>query len=121
MKGEQTGNWEVNYHAGGGGGCGGSPLPPSDWLTDGKKRKSLMTPTLLPPSREEPDGTKAPHCCPLTQDHQSPGNERGTGGRRKDGAGVGQGELCVYVCGSMCVRVWVVVVGGGVASSNTIV
>lgn len=65
-----------------------------------------MTPTLLPPSREEPDRTKAPHCCPLTQDHQSPGNERGTGGRRKDGAGVGEGELGVYVC----VHVWV---GGG--------
>lgn len=60
-----------------------------------------MTPTLLPPSREEPDGTKAPHCCPLTQDHQGPGSERGRGaGWKKDGAGVGGGAygVCVCVC-----------------------
>ena len=57
-----------------------------------------MTPTLLPPSREEPDGTKAPHCCPLTQDHQGPGRERGTGGWKEDGAGMGGGENSVCVC-----------------------
>lgn len=80
---------------------GGLQPPPVGWLTDvkKKKRKSHMTPLQLPPSREEPDGTKAPHCCPLTQDHQGPGSKRGTGGWIKDGAGVGGGEygVCVVV------------------------
>lgn len=58
-----------------------------------------MSPTLLPHSREEPDGTKAPHCCPLTEDHQGPNSERGTGGRKKDRVGVG-GGVCVWWGGS---------------------
>lgn len=67
---------------------GGLLLPHRDWLTDGKKRKSFMTPALMPPSREEPDGTKAPHCCPLTQDHQSPA-VRGRGGKGRGWCGRG--------------------------------
>lgn len=51
---------------------------------------------IAPPSRVEPDGTKAPHCCALIQDHQGPGSMRGMGGWVKDGA-VGGDEWCV--CG----------------------
>ena len=117
LKGEKTGTQQVNLHTRDGiealveGRVGTSTR---NWLTDvkkkkkrrrGRKRKSLMTPTLLPPSREEPDGTKAPHCCPLTQDHQGPGRERGTGGWKEDGAGMGGGKYSVCVCVCVCVCV----------------
>lgn len=78
-------NCQVNHRTGDGmgalGGAGGGVMEgvrvatsyPGTSLTDGNKKESpLMTPTRLPPSREEPDGSKAPHCCPLTQDHQGP-------------------------------------------------
>lgn len=61
-----------------------------------------MTPTLLLPSREEPDGTKAPHCCPLTQDHQGHSSE-GEGAGGKDRAVVGRRRGSI-VCVCVCVR-----------------
>lgn len=64
--------------------------PVTGWLME-KKGKSPMTPTLLLPSREEPDGTKAPHCCPLTQDHQGHSSE----GEGAGGGGVRTGLLWV--------------------------